>query len=57
MIGTGKRRFRPQLWPSLTTALALAVLVAMGNWQLERLEWKRGLIAEMTERIASPAEA
>lgn len=56
-ITPGKRRFRPQLWPSLTTALALAVLVAMGGWQLERLEWKRGLIAEMTERMAGPAVA
>ncbi len=57
MTGTGRRRFRPRLWPSLTTALALAVLVAMGGWQLERLEWKRGLIAEMTQRMAGPAIA
>ena len=57
MTASGKRRFRPQLWPSLTTALALAVLVAIGNWQLERLEWKRGLIAEMTQRRAGPAIA
>ncbi len=57
MTGTGKRRFRLRLWPSLTTALALAVLVAMGGWQLERLEWKRDLIAEMTQRMAGPAVA
>ncbi len=57
MAGTGKRRFRPRLWPSLITALALAVLLAMGTWQLERLEWKRGLIAEMTQRMAGPAIA
>lgn len=53
----GRRRFRPRFWPSLTTALALAVLVAMGNWQLERLEWKRGLSAEMTQRMSGPAIA
>lgn len=53
----GKRRFRPRFWPSLTTALALAVLVAMGNWQLDRLEWKRALSAEMTRRMAGPAIA
>ena len=41
----------------MTTALVLAVLVAMGNWQLERLEWKRGLSAEMTRRMAGPAIA
>ena len=50
-------RFRPRFWPSLTTVLALAVLVAMGTWQLERLESKRGLIAEMTQRMAGPARA
>jgi surfeit locus 1 family protein len=57
MNALGRRRFRPRFWPSLTTALALAVLVAMGNWQLERLEWKRGLSAEMTQRMAGPAIA
>ncbi len=53
----GKRRFRPQLWPSLTTALALAVLVAMGGWQLDRLAWKRALIADVTQRMAGPTRA
>ncbi len=53
----GKRRFRPRLWPSLTTALALAILVAMGGWQLERLEWKRALIADVGTRMAGPARA
>ena len=57
MSATGRRRFRPRLWPSLITATMIATLLAMGTWQLERLEWKRGLIAEMTERIASPARA
>jgi len=57
MNALGRRRFRPRFWPSLTTALALAVLVAMGNWQLERLEWKRGMRAEMTQRMAGPAIA
>jgi len=57
MTTPGKRRFRPRLWPSLTTVLALATLVTMGGWQLERLEWKRDLIAEMTERMAEPAVA
>jgi len=50
MSAAGRRRFRPRLWPSLITATMLATLLAMGSWQLERLEWKRGLIAEMTER-------
>jgi surfeit locus 1 family protein len=57
MSALGRRRFRPRLWPSLTTMAMLATLLAMGGWQLERLEWKRGLIAEMTERMAGPAIA
>jgi len=55
MSATGRRRFRPRLWPSLITATMLATLLAMGSWQLERLEWKRGLIAETTARMAGPA--
>ncbi len=57
MITLGKRRFRPQLWPSLTTAIALGMLVAMGSWQLDRLAWKRALIADVGARMASPARA
>ena len=40
---------------------ALAVLIALGTWQLQRLDWKQGLIAEMDARVdadpvALPAE-
>jgi len=57
MTRTGKRRFQPRLWPSLIAATMFVTLLAMGSWQLERLEWKRGLIAEMTQRMAGPAIA
>lgn len=46
----GARRFRPTLWPSLFTLVALAVLIALGVWQLERLEWKQDLIHERQSR-------
>ena len=42
----GARRFRPTLWPSVFTLAALAVLIALGVWQLERLEWKEDLIEQ-----------
>jgi surfeit locus 1 family protein len=33
--------------------LAFALLVGLGLWQVERLQWKEGLIAQMTEQAAS----
>lgn len=49
----GRLFFRPMLWPTLLTAAMLPVLLVLGFWQLERLEWKRDLIATMTERMAA----
>ena len=51
----GALRFRPGLWPSLATLLGLIVLVGLGTWQVERLHWKEGLIAERAARLAAPA--
>lgn len=40
--------------PSLMAAAALAVLIALGVWQLDRKAWKEALIATLTERLAAP---
>ncbi len=49
-------RFRPRLAPTLFTIPMLLVCVALGVWQLQRLEWKSGLIAQREAAIAaSPA--
>lgn len=48
-----RRRFRPTLWTSLCTAMAMAVLVGLGYWQLLRLDWKEGLIAERDRQLAA----
>lgn len=53
--------FRPTLWPTLFTVPALAALVALGTWQLQRLEWKQDLIDKLQTRsvgapMALPAE-
>ena len=45
-------QFRPVL--TIFTALALTILVTLGNWQLDRLDWKRDLIAQ-TEMISREA--
>ena len=42
--------FRPQLWPTILTLMALAVLLSLGNWQLERRVWKLSLIADIEAR-------
>lgn len=41
--------FRPIL--TVFSALALAALIALGTWQLKRLEWKRDLIAKVEARV------
>lgn len=47
-------RFRPVL--TLCAALGMAMLVGLGVWQLQRLEWKRGLVARVEARIdAAPS--
>jgi surfeit locus 1 family protein len=46
-------RFRPRLGPTLFTIPVVAVLVALGVWQLQRLEWKSRLIAERATAVAA----
>jgi surfeit locus 1 family protein len=48
-----KLRFRPTLWPTLFSVPALLVLVALCIWQVQRLHWKEGLIAERELRVAA----
>ncbi len=35
-------------------ALCFAALVALGNWQVQRLHWKEALIARVQERLSNP---
>ena len=51
--GTG--RFRPTSWPSAIAAPALIVLLGLGTWQVQRLEWKGDLIAARGTALAAPA--
>lgn len=48
------RFFRPLFGATVTTVIALAILIGLGLWQIERLHWKLGLIATIDERMAAP---
>ncbi|HEY9549325.1 MAG TPA: SURF1 family protein [Kiloniellaceae bacterium] len=51
----GRRRFRPTPWATVFTLAALAVLVALGTWQVQRLFWKQDQIALRQARAEAPA--
>lgn len=57
MTSRARRRFRPTLAATLAVLPALAILIGLGVWQLQRLEWKNALIDEMRGRMtAAPIE-
>jgi surfeit locus 1 family protein len=41
------------IFPLLLGIVGTAVLIALGVWQLQRLEWKEGVIAEIEARIGA----
>ena len=43
-------RWRALIAPGLATLVALAILVSLGVWQLERRAWKETLIARIEAR-------
>lgn len=43
--------------PLLFGILGVAVLIGLGVWQLQRLAWKEGILAEISARIAAPPGA
>ena len=40
--------------PTILTIAALAVLLGLGTWQLQRKAWKDGLIAQIAARTTAP---
>jgi surfeit locus 1 family protein len=42
---------RSLIWPLAFTVPSVLILLAMGFWQVERLAWKEGLIAERTQAL------
>jgi surfeit locus 1 family protein len=46
-------RFRPLFWPTVFTVPVVLLLLALGSWQIERLFWKRELIAQRQSAVAA----
>lgn len=44
---------RSLFWPTLWSAFGLVLLLALGSWQVQRLGWKEGLIAERNTALAA----
>lgn len=42
------------LWPTLLTVLGLAIMLGLGTWQMQRLAWKNGLVAQIEARTKAP---
>ena len=52
---TKNNTFRSMLGPTLVTLIGLVILCGLGTWQVERLYWKRDLMATIAARMAEPA--
>lgn len=48
------KRFRPTFWMTAFVVPALAVLIALGVWQVERRDWKHALLARIEAQRAAP---
>jgi surfeit locus 1 family protein len=46
--------FRPRLAPTLITVPAVLILLGLGLWQVQRLHWKEGLIAQRDAMVHAP---
>lgn len=47
-------RFRPEFWPTVFLIPALALMLGLGIWQLERLAWKTDLIDRIERGLSAP---
>ncbi len=51
-----RSRLRHLLWPAVATTIGCIFLISLGVWQLHRLAWKEGLIAEIAARAKAPPQ-
>lgn len=46
--------FRPMPWLTAIVAVMLAILISLGVWQYQRLQWKTDLLAEVEASVTAP---
>lgn len=49
--------FHPGFWPSLLTLIAIVILICLGSWQVQRLQWKAEVLTLLDMRMNQPPEA
>lgn len=49
-----QNRWSKLFWPTLTTLACISILIFLGTWQLQRLEWKENLIQTIQLKMAQP---
>ncbi|WDZ77455.1 SURF1 family protein [Ensifer adhaerens] len=53
-IEVKKRGILGRLGAFLLLAVAFAILISLGTWQMQRLHWKEGLLTAISERRSAP---
>lgn len=51
MIARLSAHFEFRIVPTVCMLVALCILVALGSWQVKRLNWKQGLVASVEARV------
>lgn len=51
---TMKLSFKPMPVLTIVTAISLAILIALGTWQYQRLQWKTALLADIEAVAETP---
>lgn len=49
-----KLSFKPMPGLTIVTVISLAILIALGTWQYQRLQWKTALLAEIDQVADAP---
>ncbi|MBW5439728.1 SURF1 family protein [Bradyrhizobium canariense] len=54
--GARRDAAHPSLWLTVLSLAAIALLIALGVWQIERRAWKLALIDRVEQRVHAPAQ-